>query len=583
MTEISIFDGTHPLTITKPVRLIELFAGYGSQRLSLDYLNIPYESYAISEWAIKSIQAYKDMHEPDDHRAYDIVFSDAEIRKQLYGRISRDYSTPMTDAQIDKMSIAEARKIVRNMYATNNKGSITAIKGADIDLEGGYTYILSYSFPCQDLSNAGLRRGMDRDSGTRSGLLWEVERLLREWYQLGRLPDILLMENVPEVVGTKNRAAWEQWIAFLDSLGYHSYWKVMNAVEYGIPQNRRRCFMVSVCGDYYYDFPEPIGCPIKLKDVLEPLDSVSEAYYLSDELIKSFMKWSDRHQEAGDGFCFRPTGRGEAERAWGLSCKAGSRGGDNFIDEGESLCHKVGDLTGMGFERTFESSRRVYADDGACPTIHTSVGRERSHKELKILVEGNRFPSEHECGRVLSPEGAASTVKENHGSLPTVAIQANNSKGYDDMGDGDSLDYRYPSSETRRGRVGHGVSQTIQTDGGEGQAVCIFDVYNHREISKNEAVGTITTNTSVESSGVFAVAESPHYRIRKLTERECFRLMGVKDADSSRVAEHQAKSSMYHLAGDSIVTACLMAIFGEMFGVDWKSCIKKLQEDITNV
>ena len=209
MTEISIFDGTKPLTITKSVRLIELFAGYGSQRLSLDYLNIPYESYAISEWAIKSIQAYKDMHEPNDHHRYDIVFSDAEIRKQLYGRISRDYSNPLTNEQIDKLPIAEARQIVRNMYATKNKGSITAVKGADISLEGDYTYIVSYSFPCQDLSNAGLRQGMERGSGTRSGLLWEVERLLREWHQLGRLPDILLMENVPEVVGTKNRSAWD--------------------------------------------------------------------------------------------------------------------------------------------------------------------------------------------------------------------------------------------------------------------------------------------------------------------------------------------------------------------------------------
>lgn len=580
MTEISIFDGQHRLVITKPLRLIELFAGYGSQRLSLDYLKIPYESYAISEWAIKSIQAYKDMHEPDDHRAYDIVFSDAEIRKQLYGRISRDYSTPLTDEQIDKMPIAEARKIVRNMFATNNKGSITAIKGKDIPIEGDYTYLLSYSFPCQDLSNAGLRRGMDRDSGTRSGLLWEVERLLREWHQLGRLPDILLMENVPEVVGTKNRAAWEEWVAFLDSIGYKSYWKIMNAVEYGIPQNRKRCFMVSVCGDYYFDFPERIGCGIKLRDVLEPIEDVGESYYLSDELVRSFMKWSDRHKEAGDGFCFRPTDREGAERAWGLSCKAGSRDGDNFIDEGrdESVCHKAGDLIGGGYEKMFEQSRRVYSPEGSAPTIHTASGS----KELKILIEGNRFPSGHESGRVLSPEGAASTVKENHGSLPTVTIRANNAKGYDEMTDGDSLDVRYPSSETRRGRVGHGAAQTIQTDGGEGQAVCIFDVYNHREITKNEVVGTIATNTSVGSAGVFAVAESPHYRIRKLTERECFRLMGVRDKDSDRVGRHQAKSSMYHLAGDSIVTACLMAIFGEMFDVDWQSAVKELQEDISN-
>ena len=389
MTEISIFDGTQPLTITKPVRLFELFAGYGSQRLSLDYLKIPYESYAISEWAIKSIQAYKDMHEPDDHHRYDIVFTDAEIRKQLYGKISRDYSNPMTDEQIDKLPIAEARKIVRNMYATNNKGSITAIKGKDIPLDSDHTYICSYSFPCQDLSNAGLRKGMDRDSGTRSGLLWEVERLLREWNALGHVPDILLMENVPEVVGAKNRAAWEEWIAFLDSIGYHSYWKILNAVDFGIPQNSKRCFMVSIQGDHYYDFPERIGCRIKLRDVLEPIEDVDESYYLSDELIRSFMKWSDRQQANGNGFKFEPVEREQADVGKSILTKAGSRGADEYIFESQGCC-QVGEITGMGFEKAFESDRRVYSPDGASPTVHTDSGRISSHKELKILVEDEK-------------------------------------------------------------------------------------------------------------------------------------------------------------------------------------------------
>lgn len=388
MTEISIFDGTTPLTITKPVRLIEFFAGYGSQRLSLDYLNIPYESYAISEWAVKSIQAYKDMHEPNDHNRYDMVFTDAEIRRQLYGRISRDYCTPMTDEQIDKMPIEEARRIVRNMYATNNKGSICAIKGKDIPLDGDHTYICSYSFPCQDLSNAGLRMGMERGSGTRSGLLWEVERLLREWTALGHVPDVLLMENVPEVVGAKNRVAWSEWIAFLDSLGYRSYWKIMNAVDYGIPQNRRRCFMVSIQGDHFFDFPERIGCPIKLRDVLEPIENVDESYYLSDQLIKSFMSWSNRQQMNGNGFKFEPIERNQADVGKSVLTKAGSRGADEFIAEEESVCHKAGELIGMGYERCFEQDRRVYDSDGAAPTFHTTCGR--NHAGVKILVEGKK-------------------------------------------------------------------------------------------------------------------------------------------------------------------------------------------------
>lgn len=548
MTEISIFDGQHKLHIDKPLRLIELFAGYGSQRLALDYLGVPYESQAISEWTIKSIQAYKDMHEPDDNNAYDSVFTDAEIRNYLKGgKISRDYCKPMTDDQIDKMSIDEARQVVRNMFATGNLGSVSCIDPSRIRLEDKYMYLCTYSFPCQDLSNAGKRLGADKGSGTRSSLLWEVERLLHGWQKQGRVPDILLMENVPEVVGKRNRAAWEQWILTLDQMGYKSYWKIINAVNFGIPQNRRRCFMVSVQGDYYYEFPESIGCDIRLRDVLEPIEKVDESYYLSDELIASYMKWSDRHQLAGDGFCFRPTDRDGADKAWCISTKAGSREGDNFIDENGSVCHKVGDLFGMGFEHMFEQSRRVYGNDGAAPTIHTTAGSETSHKEIKILVK------------------------------------ANNSKGYDEMTDGDALDVRYPSSKTRRGRVGHGVAQTVQTDGGENQAVCAYDAYNHRDISVNETAGTITTNTpTANKCGTFYVGQPPRYRIRKLTERECFRLMGVKDEDSDRVAKNQVKTSMYHLPGDSIVTACLMAIMGEMFDVDWRGKIKELQESITN-
>lgn len=196
MNDISIFDGTEKLRIAKPLRLIELFAGYGSQALALKYLGIPYEHYRISEWATKSIQAYKDMHYPNANQPYDTVFSDKEVKSWLKGRISSDYSTPLTDEQIDRMPIAQARTIFRNMFATNNLGSICSVQARDIRLDDKHTYLLSYSFPCQDLSMAGLRQGMERGSSTRSGLLWEVERLLNEWGEIGQGPDILLMDHV---------------------------------------------------------------------------------------------------------------------------------------------------------------------------------------------------------------------------------------------------------------------------------------------------------------------------------------------------------------------------------------------------
>lgn len=123
---------------------------------------------------------------------------------------------------------------------------------------------------------------MSKGGSTRSGLLWEVERLLME---VDELPQILLMENVPQVVADKNVADFALWIKFLDGLGYQSKYKILNAKDYGVPQNRERCFMVSWLGDYYYDFPKPIPLDLRLKDMLDT--DVEEKYYLSDTQLKS--------------------------------------------------------------------------------------------------------------------------------------------------------------------------------------------------------------------------------------------------------------------------------------------------------
>lgn len=125
---------------------------------------------------------------------------------------------------------------------------------------------------------------MTKGSGTRSGLLWEVERLLTETKEL---PQILLMENVPQVHGKKNMEDFTKWIEFLQSYGYCSKWCDLNAKNYGIPQNRNRCFMVSWQGDYRYEFPQPFELKLRLKDMLE--DNVDEKYYLSDEIVEKMI------------------------------------------------------------------------------------------------------------------------------------------------------------------------------------------------------------------------------------------------------------------------------------------------------
>ena len=226
--QLSIFDLTmEEFKITKPIRLIELFAGVGSQAMALRDLGSDFEHYRVVEFDKYAMASYNAIHGTN--------FEPTDIR--------------------------------------NLKGSDLGI----VDVQH-FTYLVTYSFPCQDLSVAGKGAGMTKGSGTRSGLLWEVERLLNE---VENLPQVLLMENVPQVHGTKNMADFQKWISFLDSKGYSNYWQDLNAKNYGVAQNRNRCFMVSILGNYKYEFPKPIELTKRMKDYLE--DEVDEKYYINNE------------------------------------------------------------------------------------------------------------------------------------------------------------------------------------------------------------------------------------------------------------------------------------------------------------
>lgn len=227
LEQISIFDLDDNLPLfkidtAKPIRLISLFSGYDSQKLAFDYLGIDVEHYRVIELDKNAIKSLNEIH---------------------------NTNFPPLD--------------------------ITKIKGEDLGIleTEKYTYILTYSFPCQSLSLAGKRGGMEKGSGTTSSLLWEVERLLNETCNL---PNILIMENVKQVFKDKS---WSEWVNFLERKGYSNYAEILNAKDYGVPQNRERCFMVSILGRYNYKFPKGFGLRYKLKDLLER--NVDESYYLS--------------------------------------------------------------------------------------------------------------------------------------------------------------------------------------------------------------------------------------------------------------------------------------------------------------
>lgn len=239
MIQMSIFDMIRePIRITKPIRLIELFAGYGSQAMALKRIGAKFEHYKVVEFDKYAVASYNAVHGTD--------FPTMDITK----------------VHADDLNICDTES---------------------------FTYLLTYSFPCTDLSVAGKQAGMKKGSGTRSGLLWEVERILKEIRDGGgELPQILFMENVPQVHSDANMGDFQNWIDFLTSLGYVSYWQDLNAKNYGVAQNRERCFMFSFFGEYNYHFPQPIPLKKKLKDYLE--DNVDEKYYINNEKAEKLIK-----------------------------------------------------------------------------------------------------------------------------------------------------------------------------------------------------------------------------------------------------------------------------------------------------
>ena len=548
MNQISLFDGTAPFRTNKPIRLIELFAGYGSQHLALKYLGASVESYRICEWAVKSIQAYKDLHCGNDNTDYSEAFTVDEVIDYLANKgISANYNSPMTREQVKRMGEDKCRQVYNNIKATHNLVNIMQAKASDLEIveRDKYCYVMTYSFPCQDLSKAGLGKGMAKDSGTRSGLLWEVERLLDECK--GNLPQVLLMENVPDVIGTKNVSHFAKWLEKLESIGYKCYWKVLNGKDYGIPQNRERCFMVSILGDYYYEFPKTIPLKLRLKDLLET--EVDEKYYLSDRTIDYFVKHTEECKEKGNGFKFEPTAGDCISKC--VTTRAEGRMDDNFIKE-QPKCIQVGMLSGGKWDKMHDQSRRYYSVDGTAPTIPTSCG---GNHEPKI--------AEPKFASAMGQSGLVQPVDRNYKKNKTEREEYIEWKN-------DNTSHALRTSvipitcieiSKSNNRFYQQAYETLQEN--ECEYGDTIDAFNKR-VNKDGVTPTITTRPEGLKTAILPITQN--YRIRKLTPKECWRLMGVKDEDFEKVAKNQSNSSLYHLAGDSIITNVLMAIFKNILG-----------------
>ena len=222
----------------RKLKVFEAFAGIGAQAAALKRMNIEYEIVGISDWFIDAIECYAAIHGSDKEVEIpeDIAAVDEYLSQYTFSADS------VKEYNIKRLSEDQRRDLYRANKQANNYGSITELHGCNMP----ETDLLVYSFPCQDLSTGGKGQGMSKGSGTRSGLLWEIERILKELQVLDRLPEYLLLENVKTIKAKTNIKDLNQWLTFLESIGYkNDECMILNSLDFGVPQDRERAFIIS--------------------------------------------------------------------------------------------------------------------------------------------------------------------------------------------------------------------------------------------------------------------------------------------------------------------------------------------------
>ena len=433
-----------PFKFKKPIKVIELFAGYGSQMLAFEYLHANASHFRICEWAVPSIMAYNLIHVRD--------FTDySRERKREWltdylaeKQISMDYNKPMTREQISRKGEKWIRNVYNNIIATRDTVDVTKTTGKDfcLDDRNKYDVFMSYSFPCQDLSLAGLGKGMEEDSGTRSSMIWQVGRILKEMEEMNQLPDVLMMENVPQVCGSKNNKAFNKWLVQLEELGYTSFSKIISATEFGIPQTRERCFVISILGNKSYEFPKGWKLDKCLKDMLE--NEVDEKYFLTEKQMRNITLWNNTSNRMENG-----VGKKVAKT---LTTFAGRNDYNcNYVE-----IEKIGETKDKD---KFSHRTDVIGSTGSVPTLTST--------DYKHPILIGAYTPSGISGKIYSLESSNGTLKTgNHGNIDAVEvgglkIREATKKGYAIANDGDGVYISHLKG--KRGTVQKGMIQTIKT------------------------------------------------------------------------------------------------------------------------
>lgn len=589
----------------KNLRLVELCSGIGAQAKGLEHTGLfQVESVATADLDKEVVVSYAAIHcglTNELIESYENYPSKEEMAAELTAkRLGYDFKN---DKPYDWYKLSRKKDKTKGIekywladHLSHNLGDMMKVEALpDCDF-------LTYSCPCTDLSIAGRQEGLKwtcKDCGhtydpaaysveeryvcpvcgskhvksTRSGLLYEVERLLVTAKQNGNLPKYLLMENVDALVSKKYIDSFNNWLERLENFGYHSYYQVINAKNAGVPQNRKRIFVFSILKEIdtgKFTFPVPFDNGIRLKDVLE--NTVEERYYLSDEKVASFLgnliKTEDEDtvsvkQATKEGYikCELP---GVADLSYPESTTRRGRVQENGTVSPTLTAAQTGICK---LEKTNEVLQIGNIAEG-------KSGWDKSHNSPQIIERANcittredRGVSNHKSEGTFGENGLAPTLTTNKGEGPKIATYSLN--GYllhtDENGNIKTIVAmrgRNPENPSDR-TVGAPTEQRL-------------------EVNINEVSNCLTT---VQKDNLVMEGELllPYIRIRKLTPKECHRLMGFDDIDVDCCkAVGMSDAQGYKQAGNSIVTNVISLITEHLYKAQYDESYECLDEKMAN-
>lgn len=498
-------------------------------------------------------------------------------------------------SEIDKYAI-KSYCAIHNVSEEKNLGDITKIDitklPKDIDL-------ITHGSPCQDFSVAGKQAGGDLGTGTRSSLMWNTINIVTYCK-----PKYVIWENVKNLLSKKHRHNFDSYLSIMESLGYNNYYDVLNAKDYGIPQNRERVYTISIRKDIdngKFKFPEKEILKLRLKDMLE--DEVDEKYYLDNAKISkiknsSFVQEKRRIQEKE--YCDAILARDWKDpkcvqnSTEGLSPTLTTMGGGNT----EPKVLRIGGI--FDTEKSKHQAGSIYDKEQLAPTLDAMQG---GYRQPIIEVIGNYSPSGHDASRIVNSNGLAPTVKENHGTVTAIAepkiitheiVQKVKVRKY-------PIDVEKLKETLRNAKIEQDISNEklekelnipVTTIAHWFRKDNCFSVPSSDIWFKLKGILHIETDefdesimTFEEKDGIYEKANRVYdenglaptltqqeekvlsdIRIRKLTPKECWQLMGFSDEDFEKAANvPTSNTQLYKQAGNSIVVNVLEKIFINLF------------------